>query len=219
MVFILDSRIDMQNNLTQSTVRVSEENSKPELTAAFSDIVSVMSTFDAEERMRLFKLIVTYFDFRLPHDAPSITGHPLSAPQPSASLQPAMGPVFFSEDRSISPKQFLFDKRPQTDIERVTCLAFYATHYREMQHFKTLDLSKLNTEAAQIKLSNPNAAVDNAAQAGLLVQSGQGRKQISALGELYVQALPDRNAAKEAVAKARPRKLRVRAKTSMSKKR
>lgn len=119
----------------------------------------------------------------------------------------------------MSPKQFLFEKRPQTDIERVTCLAFYATHYREMQHFKTLDLSKLNTEAAQIKLSNPNAAVDNAAQAGLLVQSGQGRKQISSLGEVYVQALPDRIAAKEAIAKARPRKLRVRAKASASKKR
>jgi hypothetical protein len=72
--------------------------------------------------------------------------------------------------------------------------------------FNTLDISKLNTEAAQVKFSNPSVAVNNAALAGFLVQAGKGDKQISSIGELYVQALPDRDAAKAAIAHARPRR-------------
>jgi hypothetical protein len=100
----------------------------------------------------------------------------------------------------------MLEKRPVTDVERIVCLAYYLTHYRETRHFKTLDLSKLNTDAAQIKFSNAAKAVDNAAAAGLLVPAGKGNKQISALGEIYVQSLPDREAAKAAVAHGRPRR-------------
>ena len=98
------------------------------------------------------------------------------------------------------------EKKPVTDLERITCLAYYLTHYRGTAHFKTLDLSKLNTEAAQIKLANAANAVENASATGLLVPAGGGKKQLSAVGELYVQALPDRQAAKEAIAHARPRR-------------
>lgn len=175
-----------------------------------------MSTLNAEGRLRLFRTLATYFDIPQVGSSHIRSSESASSSPPGLSKFPATG--FFSEDRSISPKQFLFEKRPQTDIERVTCLAFYITHYRDTPHFKTLDLSKLNTEAAQIKLSNPNAAVDNAAQAGLLAQSGQGQKQISAIGELYVQALPDRVAAKEAMAKARLRKPRAKARSAATKK-
>lgn len=52
------------------------------------------------------------------------------------------------------PKEFMVQKRPRTDIERVACLGFYLTHYRDTPHFKTLDISKLNTEAAQPKFTN-----------------------------------------------------------------
>jgi hypothetical protein len=69
-----------------------------------------------------------------------------------------------------------------------------------------LELSKLNTEAAQLKFSNAAYTVDNAAKAGLLVPASKGAKQISSLGERYVQALPDREAAKVVMADARPRK-------------
>lgn len=116
----------------------------------------------------------------------------------------------FSEDRSLSPKAFMMEKRPQTDVDRVACLAYYLTHYRAVENFKTLDISKLNTEAAQIKLSNPAQAVDNAAKAGLIIQSQKGAKRISAIGELYVQALPDRVAAREAALQAKPRRRKQR---------
>lgn len=116
----------------------------------------------------------------------------------------------FSEDRAPSPKEFLFEKKPNTDVERIACLAYYLTHYRDMPSFKTLDLSKLNTEAAQLKLSNAANATENATKAGLLVPASKGNKQISAIGELYVQALPDRQAAREAVAHAKPKRKKAR---------
>jgi hypothetical protein len=100
----------------------------------------------------------------------------------------------------------MMDKRPVTDIERVSALAYYLTHYRGQAFFKTLDISQLNTEAAQIKLSNPSVALDNAIRAGLISQATKGTRQLSASGELYVQALPDREAAREAIKHVRPRR-------------
>lgn len=119
---------------------------------------------------------------------------------------PSRQSVSFLENRSMSPKEFLRDKSPVTDVDRITCLAYYLSHYRDMPHFKTIDLSTLNTEAAQPKLSNATVAVDHASRAGLLVQAGGGKKQISAGGELYVQALPNREAAKASMSAMRPKK-------------
>lgn len=111
----------------------------------------------------------------------------------------------FSRDRSVSPKEFLRDKHPVTDVERVTCLAYYLTHYRETPYFKTVDISALNTEAAQPKFSNTAAAVDNARALGYLVAATKGNKQITAAGEKFIELLPDRDAAREALRTFRPR--------------
>lgn len=109
-------------------------------------------------------------------------------------------------ERTLSPKSFLLDKNPQTDVERVACLAFYLTHYRDIPYFKTFEISELNTEAAQQKLSNPSNSVNNAMKMGYLVAAPEGQKQLSAAGELFVRSLPDRDAAKAAMQNARPRK-------------
>jgi hypothetical protein len=104
--------------------------------------------------------------------------------------------VPFSQDLKLSPKAFLLEKQPRTDVERIACLAYYLTHYRDILHFKTIDLSKLNTEAAQPKLSNPTFATRNAVAYGYLAQATKGQRQLSAAGEQFVTALPDREAAK-----------------------
>jgi hypothetical protein len=70
-----------------------------------------------------------------------------------------------------------------------------------------MDISNLNTEAAQRKFSNAAKAVDNAYKYGYLVTATKGNKQLSAEGEKYVQLLPNREAAKEVMQKQR-RKLR-----------
>jgi hypothetical protein len=100
----------------------------------------------------------------------------------------------------------MFEKQPRTDVDKVACLAYYLSHYRDTPHFRTLDISKLNTEAAQVKFSNPAVAVDNAVKRNFLVPAPKGNKQLSTLGEQFVQALPDRDKAKAIIVTARPRR-------------
>jgi hypothetical protein len=90
----------------------------------------------------------------------------------------------------------------------MACLAYYLTHYREQPQFKTVDLSTLNAEAAQPKFSNAAQAVDNASKVGILISSGGGSKQLSAAGELFVQKLPDYDAARAALSDHRRTKKR-----------
>jgi hypothetical protein len=95
----------------------------------------------------------------------------------------------------ISPKQFLDQKRPTTDVERVTCLGYYLTNYRDTPHFKTADITALNTEAAQKKLSNASDSMSNAQQTNYLTNAHKrGLKQVTSFGEKIVEALPDRAA-------------------------
>src|SRR5439155_25638554 len=82
------------------------------------------------------------------------------------------------------------------ETERLVCLAYYLTHYRGMVHFRTLDLTQLNTEAAQIKFSNASATVHAASMQGLIGPAPDGQKQLTARGERFVNLLPDREAAR-----------------------
>lgn len=99
----------------------------------------------------------------------------------------------------ISPKVFMVNKKPATDIERIACLAYYLAHNRNTSEFKTEELTELNREAQQVRLSNPSAAARNAVSSGYLSPAGGGRKQITTTGESLVEALPDRDKVKEAL--------------------
>lgn len=106
----------------------------------------------------------------------------------------------------VDPKQFLRQKKPQTELQRMACLAFYLTHARGTAHFKTGDLTSLNTEAAGGRFSNPSVTIRNGTnQSKLFAPAGKaGLKQITALCEDYVNALPDQEAAKAAQSTNRP---------------
>lgn len=183
----------------------SEARTQDEL-SVFSAVVSAMASLDHSGRLRLIRTLATFFDIPVGDHGRSTQHSSISRAVEPVPAMTSQGPAAFSEDRAPTPKQFMMEKRPQTDVDRIACLAYYLTHYRDQPQFKTLDLSRLNTEAAQIKLSNPAKAVDNAAQAHLLMQAGQGKKQVSAIGEVYVQALPDRTAARQAAAELRNRR-------------
>ena len=172
-----------------------------------SKITSELTKLNPEERERILKAVMVFFDIA-PY-SPSIIEQSSSGTRAKA-LGSRRITQSFSEDRSMSPKAFLLQKEPRTDIEKVTCLAYYLTHYRETPHFKTIDISKLNTEAAQRKFSNAATAVDNATKASFLVPSVKGQKQLGAAGELYVQALPDHQAAREAIKNIKPRRKKTR---------
>lgn len=170
-----------------------------------NEILAALGKLEASSQERMLNTVATFLG--LPNHANVRGGNGAPFPSPVTSNQESL----FSEDRSISPKQFMFEKQPKTDVEKVACLAYYLTHYREIQHFKTLDISKLNTEAAQVKFANAAMAVDNATKRAYLVPATKGSKQLSALGEQYVLALPDRERARGVMESARPRRRSKRA--------
>lgn len=171
-------------------------------------IIDCLDELDAESRARVLKAAAVYLGV----DQGSFGDANSARVNNSVANIDPRAPVF-SQRGELPPKDFMHQKAPVTDIERVACLAYYLTHYRNAPHFKTVDISALNTEAAQLKFSNTAFAVTNASNAGLLVPAGKGQKQLSALGERYVEALPDRSLGRELLSKmkARRRKKRERA--------
>lgn len=165
--------------------------------SALASMIDALDHFDDESRLRLVASVLTFYGLRQ-HGVQATEPSPIAGPF-SAAL-PGNSAGSFSEDRTISPKEFLAQKRPETDIERAACLAYYLTHFRNTPQFKTLEISKLNTEAAQVKFSNAAYAVDNALRRGFLASASHGNKQITAMGEQFVLALPDRAAARDAIA-------------------
>jgi hypothetical protein len=164
------------------------------LPAVLPEVIASFKKVNVEGRKRLLSIVATFFGIESSHA--------------STSPSPRVSEASFSEDRSISPKEFLRQKQPRTDVERVACLAYYLTHYRDTPHFKTLDISQLNTDAAQIKFANAANSVNNASTYGYLAATTKGNKQLTAAGEAFVEALPDRDAAREAMANSRPRRRR-----------
>jgi hypothetical protein len=173
-----------------------EEESYNDL-GVLTSIISLLKKLSKDEQQRTLQAVVTFLDISLQRT--SFVPHSGPTPSLSAVASSPSGESNFSEDRAISPKDFIRDKSPRSDVERVACLAYYLTNYRDTPHFKTLEISTLNTEAAQPKFSNASVAVDNATRAGLLVQATKGNKQLSATGERYVQLLPDQAAARSSI--------------------
>lgn len=111
-----------------------------------------------------------------------------------------------NQNASLTPKEFLRAKAPQSDVQRIACLAYYLCHSRGQPHFKTVELTALNLEAAGAKMSNPSQAVGNATkQNSFLAPAGGGKKQITSLGEEVVNALPDQEKVK-GIEKNKPKK-------------
>ena len=144
-----------------------------------SGCIDCLRPLDEDGKVSLLKSAITFLrldaafgGIRASESQPNIS--PASFPQPNAS---------FATRTEMSPKQFLNEKQPANDIERVACLGYFLTHFRSMPEFKTLDISKLNTEAAQPKFSNPSVPVENATQRSFLVATSGGNKQLGAVGE------------------------------------
>lgn len=171
-------------------------------------IYHLVKDLDSEEREKVVGAAMMLCGESLP------ARHALTSPRPpviehqrDSRRAPVSREPNFSARTDMSPKQFCHEKDPRTDIERIVCLAYYLAHYRNQSDFKTLDLSKLNTEAAQLKFSNPTVAIHNAIKRGLITSAGKGAKQISAVGEIFVDALPDREKAKKALERLRARRV------------
>ncbi len=156
-------------------------------------IISELSTLDEGARQRLLETVATYFGLHLFNGgaAPRVMDNSHSRSSHSTTFK------FSEENEGPTPKAFMLEKSPKTNVERVACLAYYLANYRGTPHVKTRDISAINTESAHRAFSNAASAVENATRLGYLVPSIKGSKQLSALGEQFVEALPDRDVAKE----------------------
>lgn len=171
-------------------------------------MIAELEGLDSSDRDRVLAAVAAYFGSS--HSPTQRPRPAAAASEISSSTRHEVGG--FSDDRSPSPKAFLREKQPSTDVEKVACLGYYLAHYRGTPFFKTGDLSQLNTEAAQPAFSNTSYAAANALKAGYLVPGEKGTRQLSAIGERYVEALPDKNAARDALSNAgRPRRSKRRA--------
>lgn len=124
-----------------------------------------------------------------------------------------------AERADVTSKEFIRLKKPNSETQRAACLAYYLTHHRNQPHFKTRDLTTLNTEAACPKLSNPARTVDNATkQNGFFAPAGKGNKQITPYGEDVVNALPNHEAVTALRRESKPLKKKRTTKGSSKKK-
>ena len=169
---------------------------------AFQGLAEVLLPLKPDLRVRAHDMVGSFLGLSTPDTGVAEA----RATRPAGHRSPP--PIQIASREPPSPKDFLFQKQPSTDVERVACLAFYLTHHRGMPHFKTLDISKLNTEAAQRKLSNAASALSNATRDGYLAPATKGTRQLAAEGERYVDELPDRAAAKAAFGKRKARRPR-----------
>ena len=165
--------------------------------ATVTRIIELLEPLSASDREHVLRMVTTWYRVGVPTGAP--LGASSVAPQASSPLRHSpIGDEKFSNRPVLSAKDFIFEKDPGTEPERLACLAYYLTHYMEMPHFKTADLTHLNTEAAQRRLSNPAVAASNAMRDGFFVSaSKEGYKQLSAMGERFVHTLPNREAAQQ----------------------
>ncbi len=176
-----------------------------------SSIIELLVPLSMSDREHVMRTIATWFRIGLPAATGRMESTPALQTSTPSSKQNSPDDEKFSNRPVLSAKAFIFEKDPMTEVERLACLAYYLTHYQETPHFKTVDLSRLNTEAAQRKLSNPAVAASNAMRDGFFVQAPKGGyKQLSAMGERFVQLLPDRDAAMKVKQRASARRGRKR---------
>jgi hypothetical protein len=176
---------------------MTDENEKSGATfETVSRIIEILAPLNVTDREHVYRTVGMWFHINSvrPSAIAGASDFGKSTPRESRDFDDEK----FSDRPVLSVKDFILEKDPLTEVERMACLAYYLTHYQETPHFKTVDLSRLNTEAAQRKFSNPAVAAGNAMRDGFFVQAPKaGYKQLSAMGERFVQLLPNRESAQQ----------------------
>ena len=178
--------------------------------AVVSQIVSLLKDMDKETQAHIMNTVTTWLKIDV--------GRPKHAPSEQELEPPGLsqGPGVsvhttgsqFTRNVEMTPKQFMLGKQPKTNVERLACLGYYLTHHRDMPQFRTIDLSKLNTEAAQRKFANAADTAKDAIRANYFVAAPKkGHRQLSAEGEQAIAALPDHEKAAGIMKRVRSRRI------------
>src|SRR5437868_7115829 len=130
-----------------------EEDDVPTFSSV-SQIIQLLEPLAPPAREHVLRTIATWFKIPMSSQSSSVDVVRLDPSRPSEPHQlTIIDDDKFSGRTVLSPKDFILEKDPTTEVERLACLAYYLTHYRETPQFKNADLNRLNTEAAQRRLS------------------------------------------------------------------
>src|SRR5215470_15281480 len=114
-----------------------DDNDESELDlSVLTEVLPTFKRLTPQGRERLLQTIATFFGLE------GVVKQSITHEEALVSTSRSAPANLFSSDRSLSPKEFILQKQTRTDLERVACLAYYLTHYRDLPHFKTIDLSK-----------------------------------------------------------------------------
>src|SRR5688500_9484255 len=84
------------------------------------DIIAKLQPLGAGARGRILEAAATFLGVQ----QPAATGLARSYSNLQGTSSESHRPSF-SADLSMSPKEFMLEKQPMTDVERVACLAYY----------------------------------------------------------------------------------------------
>lgn len=176
---------------------------------AFQQVVDVLLPLEKSLRERAHATVGTFFGYaasnaeRAPVPAPAPTRPPAAKPA-AKPPRPAAAPEPKKEVADVPGlKDFISQKQPDTDVERVACLAYYLARHRHTKLLKTNDITALNAASGHQKFANASSTMNNATASGFLAIVSKGKKKLSPAGLRYVETLPDRAAAKAAMRKER----------------
>src|SRR6266851_5769825 len=100
-----------------------------EIHEAAKEMINRLERFDQDARRRVLQKALGFFQMNLA-PAAEYRGPSEDRPQTQHGSQNG-GALHFTDRAELPPKGFLFQKQPHTDIERVACLAYFLTHYRD----------------------------------------------------------------------------------------
>jgi hypothetical protein len=169
----------------------------PVLNKMVEAVQAASKAFDplsGEERQRALQMFLTL----LGHDSQGMgAGSPSQPPPPSGGAP--IGSTNATGALQATARAFIAAKKPTSDVQRVTCIAYYMTHHDGRPSYKARDLAEVGTAAA-VRFSNIRQTISNATrQNKFLIPAGPQLHQITPRGEAMVDALPDQHAAKLAL--------------------
>src|SRR6266404_8451595 len=106
----------------------------PDELKVFNQIVSNLSPLSSAAKRKVLETVIKFLEVDMPP-----FGAQIAERKPGVVSASDAVPRPFSDKEDISVKEFLMQKEPRTDVERVACLAYFLTHYRNTPEFSTVD--------------------------------------------------------------------------------
>lgn len=131
----------------------------------------------------------------------------LNSPQPDQNI----GGGSQGAGLDVSMADFVKNKNPKNEYQRVAVIAYYREYKQNKKEFKNAEMSQANTaEARQPKISNITDVVTKARDRYKFLTKGTGKAthQLSTHGADIANALPDQESVKKLIANAKSRKPR-----------